>query len=67
MTSYVRMVGETVAEVKIECSVDAHLSHDYVLGERLPCNNMQEAHSVEDEAAIEAELYDRYGVSPEPV
>jgi len=79
---YVRLVGEAVAdfrdgggesrptEIKIELPVDAHLPHDYVPGERLRLEAYKKLAAVEDLeqlAAIEAELRDRYGDFPQPV
>lgn len=83
---YVRMVGEAVAdyrasleggveeepplEVKIELPVDAHVPHDYALGERLRLQAYRaiaSATTEDDIRAVREELTDRYGKLPEPV
>ncbi|WP_037076228.1 transcription-repair coupling factor [Pseudonocardia spinosispora] len=61
---------ETLAEVRVELPVDAHVAHDYVTGERLRLEvyrKIAEAGDGEALDAIVAELTDRYGTPPEPV
>ncbi|HWB67679.1 MAG TPA: transcription-repair coupling factor [Mycobacteriales bacterium] len=78
---YVRLVGEavaefkgepaeTLAEVRIELPVDAHLPHDYVTAERLRLDayrRLAAAQTEADIAAVRAELRDRYGQPPPAV
>ncbi|CAB4657097.1 unannotated protein [freshwater metagenome] len=79
---YMRMVGEAVQEYKsgiieteektLECKVElpinAHLSTQYVPGERLRLDlyrRLADVKSVEDVNSIESELLDRFGALPE--
>jgi transcription-repair coupling factor (superfamily II helicase) len=79
---YMRMVGEAVQEYKsgiieteektLECKVElpinAHLSTEYVPGERLRLDlyrRLADVKSVEDVDSIESELLDRFGALPE--
>ncbi|CAB4630702.1 MAG: transcription-repair coupling factor [Actinobacteria bacterium] len=79
---YMRMVGEAVQEYKsgiieteektLECKVElpinAHLSTQYVPGERLRLDlyrRLADVKSVEDVNCIESELLDRFGALPE--
>ena len=79
---YMRMVGEAVQEYKsgiieteektLECKVElpinAHLSTQYVPGERLRLDlyrRLADVKSVEDVNYIESELLDRFGALPE--
>ena len=79
---YMRMVGEAVQEYKsgiieteekisdckVELPINAHLSSEYVPGERLRLDlyrRLADVKSPEDVAAIEAELLDRFGELPE--
>ncbi|MEX0913843.1 MAG: transcription-repair coupling factor, partial [Demequina sp.] len=78
---YVRMVGEAVAGFKgageeerapvtIDLPIDAHIPSDYIGHERLRLEAYRKiAEAADDDilSAIEEELHDRYGVSPEPV
>ncbi|MEI6845258.1 MAG: transcription-repair coupling factor [Actinomycetes bacterium] len=78
---YMRMVGEAVqdyktgimetqeksAECKVELPINAHLSHDYVPGERLRLDLYRRLADVPTPAAVEeirAELVDRFGPLP---
>jgi transcription-repair coupling factor (superfamily II helicase) len=79
---YMRMVGEAVqeyksgiieteekiSECKVELPINAHLSSDYVPGERLRLDlyrRLADVKSPTDVSAIEAELVDRFGELPE--
>jgi transcription-repair coupling factor (superfamily II helicase) len=79
---YMRMVGEAVqeyksgiieteekiSECKVELPVNAHLSSDYVPGERLRLDlyrRLADVKSPTDVSSIEAELIDRFGALPE--
>jgi transcription-repair coupling factor (superfamily II helicase) len=79
---YMRMVGEAVQEYKsgiieteektLECKVElpinAHLSTEYVPGERLRLDlyrRLADVKSAEDVNSIESELLDRFGALPE--
>lgn len=79
---YMRMVGEAVQEYKsgiieteekisdckVELPINAHLSAEYVPGERLRLDlyrRLADVKSPDDVAAIEAELLDRFGELPE--
>ncbi|HEY8374444.1 MAG TPA: transcription-repair coupling factor [Pseudonocardiaceae bacterium] len=60
----------TLAEVRVELPVDAHVPHDYVPGERLRLEAYRKIASAADGAALDAvreELLDRYGPLPTPV
>ncbi|MDN5749400.1 MAG: transcription-repair coupling factor [Pseudonocardia sp.] len=61
---------ETLAEVRVDLPVDAHVPHDYVTGERLRLEVYRKIAEAGDAAALDAiveELTDRYGESPVPV
>jgi transcription-repair coupling factor (superfamily II helicase) len=79
---YMRMVGEAVqeyksgiieteekvSECKVELPINAHLSSDYVPGERLRLDlyrRLADVKSPSDVTSIEAELVDRFGELPE--
>ena len=79
---YMRMVGEAVqeyksgiieteekiSECKVELPINAHLSSDYVPGERLRLDlyrRLADVKSPTDVSSIEAELVDRFGELPE--
>ena len=79
---YMRMVGEAVQdyksgiieteektlECKVELPINAHLSTQYVPGERLRLDlyrRLADVKSVEDVNSIESELLDRFGALPE--
>ena len=79
---YMRMVGEAVqeyktgiieteekiSECKVELPINAHLSSDYVPGERLRLDlyrRLADVKSPTDVSSIEAELLDRFGELPE--
>jgi transcription-repair coupling factor (superfamily II helicase) len=79
---YMRMVGEAVqeyksgiieteekiSECKVELPINAHLSSDYVPGERLRLDlyrRLADVKSPTDVSAIEAELVDRFGELPQ--
>ena len=79
---YMRMVGEAVqeyksgiieteekiSECKVELPINAHLSSDYVPGERLRLDlyrRLADVKSPADVSSIEAELVDRFGELPE--
>lgn len=79
---YMRMVGEAVhdykagiieteervSECKIELPINAHLSIEYVSGERLRLDLYRRLADVKDTADVEsirAELFDRFGELPE--
>lgn len=79
---YMRMVGEAVqeyksgiieteekvSECKVELPINAHLSAEYVPGERLRLDlyrRLADVKSKADVASIEAELVDRFGELPE--
>ena len=79
---YMRMVGEAVqeyktgiieteekiSECKVELPINAHLSSDYVPGERLRLDlyrRLADVKSPADVSSIEAELLDRFGELPE--
>ena len=78
---YLRLVGEavadyrgdaeeTVAEVKIELPINAHLPHDYVPGERLRLEGYRKLAAADTDEAVEevvGEWKDRYGELPEAV
>jgi len=62
--------AETVADIRVELPVDAHLPHEYVPGERLRLEAYRRIAEAPDDAAIDAvrdELVDRYGQLPAPV
>jgi transcription-repair coupling factor (superfamily II helicase) len=61
---------ETLAEVRVELPVDAHVPHDYVTGERLRLEVYRKIAEATDAEALDAiveELTDRYGPPPVPV
>ena len=79
---YIRMVGEAVqeyksgiieteekiSECKVELPINAHLSSDYVPGERLRLDlyrRLADVKSPTDVSSIESELVDRFGELPE--
>jgi len=79
---YMRMVGEAVqeyksgiieteekiSECKVELPINAHLSSEYVPGERLRLDlyrRLADVKSPNDVSSIEAELVDRFGDLPE--
>jgi transcription-repair coupling factor (superfamily II helicase) len=79
---YMRMVGEAVqeyksgiieteekiSECKVELPINAHLSSDYVPGERLRLDlyrRLADVKSPTDVSSIESELVDRFGELPE--
>ena len=79
---YMRMVGEAVqeyksgiieteekiSECKVELPINAHLSSEYVPGERLRLDlyrRLADVKSPADVSSIEAELLDRFGELPE--
>jgi len=79
---YMRMVGEAVqdyksgiieteekvSECKVELPINAHLSSDYVPGERLRLDlyrRLADVKAPSDVASIEAELIDRFGALPD--
>ncbi len=79
---YMRMVGEAVqgyktgileteekfSECKVELPINAHLSSEYVPGERLRLDlyrRLADVRSAEDVEAIRGELVDRFGELPE--
>jgi transcription-repair coupling factor (superfamily II helicase) len=79
---YMRMVGEAVqeyksgiieteekiSECKVELPINAHLSSEYVPGERLRLDlyrRLADVKSPHDVSSIEAELVDRFGDLPE--
>ena len=65
-----RRRAPSLADVKVELPVDAHIPHDYVTGERLRLEAYRRIAAATDDAAIAevvAELRDRYGPLPEPV
>ena len=79
---YMRMVGEAVqeyksgiieteekvSECKVELPINAHLSSEYVPGERLRLDlyrRLADVKSPTDVSSIEAELLDRFGLLPE--
>jgi transcription-repair coupling factor (superfamily II helicase) len=79
---YMRMVGEAVqeyksgiieteekvSECKVELPINAHLSSEYVPGERLRLDlyrRLADVKSPNDVSSIEAELLDRFGQLPE--
>jgi transcription-repair coupling factor (superfamily II helicase) len=79
---YMRMVGEAVqeyksgiieteekiSECKVELPINAHLSSDYIPGERLRLDlyrRLADVKSQADVSSIEAELLDRFGELPE--
>jgi transcription-repair coupling factor (superfamily II helicase) len=60
----------TLAEVRVELPVDAHVPHDYVTGERLRLEVYRKIAEAADPEALDAileELTDRYGTPPTPV
>ncbi len=63
-------VDESLAEVRVDLPVDAHVPHDYVDGERLRLEVYRKIAAAPDGAALDAiveELTDRYGDPPTPV
>ncbi len=61
---------ETLAEVRVDLPVDAHVPHDYVPGERLRLEAYRKIAEAADQDALDAiveELTDRYGELPTPV
>ena len=59
---------EKVSECKVELPINAHLSSDYVPGERLRLDlyrRLADVKAPSDVASIEAELIDRFGDLPE--
>jgi transcription-repair coupling factor (superfamily II helicase) len=77
---YIRLVGEAVAqykgeavhdsECKIELTVDAHIPHTYIPGERLRLEAYRRLADISDDqqlGALREEFLDRYGPPPEPV
>ena len=79
---YMRMVGEAVqeyksgiieteekvSECKVELPINAHLSSEFVPGERLRLDlyrRLADVKAPNDVSSIEAELIDRFGVLPE--
>ena len=61
---------ETLAEVRVDLPVDAHIPHDYATGERLRLEIYRKIAEAGDQAALDAivdELTDRYGEPPAPV
>ena len=61
---------ESLAEVRVDLPVDAHIPHDYVDGERLRLEVYRKIAEAADGAALDAivdELTDRYGEPPQPV
>jgi len=61
---------QSLADVRIDLPIDAHVPHDYVTGERLRLEVYRKiAEAVDDStlAAIVEELTDRYGEPPTPV
>jgi len=62
--------GETLADVRVDLPVDAHVPHDYVTSERLRLEAYRKIAEAGDAAALDAvveELTDRYGEPPTPV
>jgi len=79
---YIRLVGEAVSEFKdenwseperdvtVELPIEAHLPLDYVSSERLRLEmykHLAAVRTLEDVAALRAEMVDRYGEPPEVV
>jgi transcription-repair coupling factor (superfamily II helicase) len=78
---YLRMIGEAVRELKddapaerpevrVELPVNAHITHDYIPGERLRLaayTSIASIDSEDDLASVRDELRDRYGELPVPV
>ncbi|MFC4945690.1 transcription-repair coupling factor [Pseudonocardia sp. GCM10023141] len=61
---------ETLAEVRVDLPIDAHVPHDYITGERLRLEVYRKIAEAGDAAALDAiveELNDRYGEPPTPV
>jgi transcription-repair coupling factor (superfamily II helicase) len=61
---------ESLADVRVDLPVDAHVPHDYVTGERLRLEVYRKIAEAPDQAALDAiveELTDRYGEPPTPV
>jgi transcription-repair coupling factor (superfamily II helicase) len=61
---------ESLADVRVDLPVDAHVPHDYIDGERLRLEVYRKIAEAGDRAALDAivdELTDRYGEPPEPV
>ena len=61
---------ETLAEVRVDLPVDAHIPHDYATGERLRLEIYRKIAEAADQRALDAvvdELTDRYGEPPTPV
>jgi transcription-repair coupling factor (superfamily II helicase) len=61
---------ETLAEVRVDLPVDAHIPHDYATGERLRLEVYRKIAEAGDRVALDAiveELIDRYGEPPTPV
>jgi transcription-repair coupling factor (superfamily II helicase) len=78
---YIRMIGEAVRELKddapperpevrVELPVNAHITHDYIPGERLRLaayTSIASIDSEDDLISVRDELRDRYGELPVPV
>jgi len=63
-------VEDSLAEVRVDLPVDAHVPHDYVTGERLRLEVYRKIAEAGDAGALDAiveELTDRYGEPPQPV
>ena len=61
---------ESLAEVRVELPIDAHVAHDYISGERLRLEVYRKIAEAADATALDAiaeELTDRYGTPPVPV
>jgi transcription-repair coupling factor (superfamily II helicase) len=61
---------ESLAEVRVDLPVDAHVPHDYVTGDRLRLEAYRKIAEAVDSDALDAiveELTDRYGEPPAPV
>jgi transcription-repair coupling factor (superfamily II helicase) len=61
---------ETLAEVRVDLPVDAHIPHEYATGERLRLEIYRKIAEAGDQAALDAivdEMTDRYGEPPTPV
>ncbi|HVL86211.1 MAG TPA: TRCF domain-containing protein, partial [Pseudonocardia sp.] len=62
--------AESLAEVRVDLPVDAHVPHDYVTGERLRLDVYRKIAEAPDQPALDAiveELTDRFGEPPAPV
>ena len=62
--------AESLAEVRVDLPVDAHVPHDYVPGERLRLEAYRKIAEAADQEALDAiveELTDRYGELPAAV